>query len=154
MTGEYWRNRVTAAAVESHIFIPIVTKEYFKSTVCLDELNTFREKAPPNELRNTVMPLVLAGHRLLEPESSQEEIRFIESLHHQDLGKARLQGYNLPPWDNLVWRLVQDIQAWHFGYSARQNARQNVDQLEAQVKSGRVLSALRMNRPASGLSDA
>ena len=117
--GEAWRQRLATTVSTSYIFIPVVTTQYFQSSVCMEELQTFRDNTPPDELQAAVLPVVLAGHRLIKPDAAQEEIRFIESLHCRDLGEAYREGYESATWRNLIKQVVDDVITWHEGYGAR-----------------------------------
>jgi hypothetical protein len=117
--GEDWRERLQRSLADALVFIPVVSSRYFASGVCMEEFNTFRAKTVPDEVPSAIIPLVLAGHRLLRPDAEQEEMRFIESLNWRDLQRPYRAGYESALWRDLVHEVVHDVLKWHEEFGAR-----------------------------------
>ncbi|MCL1907281.1 MAG: toll/interleukin-1 receptor domain-containing protein [Propionibacteriaceae bacterium] len=126
--GQEWRQRLREAVRDTLLFIPVVTVRYFQSDICMEELNLFRDNTPGDELNSAILPVVLAGHRYLKPDSDQEEIVFIEGLQWRDLRDAYSCGYESPTWRRLIGDVVDDILSWHEKFGDRHNTIQALKQ--------------------------
>jgi hypothetical protein len=79
--GDRWAEKIRQKVHWADVFIPIVTREYFRHEWCLFELNAFLEEKKQEDSPRTVFPVILDGRDEIRNDSPVEEIRLIADFH-------------------------------------------------------------------------
>ncbi|MEV0136094.1 toll/interleukin-1 receptor domain-containing protein [Dactylosporangium sp. NPDC050688] len=107
--GEDWRVSIADAVRGATAFIPLVTMNYFNRAACREELMAFYASAKVLGVTDLILPLILAGGRLIDSSDPREEVRIVERLQHESLEEVWPHGFKSPEWAVSMNRITDKL---------------------------------------------
>lgn len=107
--GEEWEDKIRASIQGAMVFMPIVTRQYFDSPSCREELLRFHDEARRLNVEALLLPIIVMGHGHLTEENPDMAVRIIRQRQCRDLREAWIEGPGSPVWRRTMMSLAGEL---------------------------------------------
>ncbi len=107
--GDNFQATISRAVHEASFFMPIITANYFTSDWCRQEFFSFYSKCQSLGVVELILPIVLAGSRLISESSPDSIARIISTIHYEDWSDLWQLGPASKEWKTEITRMARKI---------------------------------------------
>lgn len=107
--GDDWQEKIREGVSGAMIFMPLLTRRYFESTACREELLAFHNGADELSATELLLPVVMLGRSFIRVDSDDHVVHIVASHQYRNLQEAVLAGPGTAEWRRALLGLANDL---------------------------------------------
>lgn len=107
--GANWQDKIREGVSGAMVFMPLLTRRYFESVACREELLAFYNGADELAATDLLLPVVILGKSFIQVDSDDHVVHVVASHQYRDLQDAVLAGPGTTEWRRALLSLANDL---------------------------------------------
>ncbi|MER5673352.1 toll/interleukin-1 receptor domain-containing protein [Pseudonocardia alni] len=107
--GDDWQEEIREGVSGAMVFMPLLTRRYFESVACREELLAFYNGADELAATDLLLPVVILGKSFIRIDSDDFVVHVVASRQYRDLQNAVIAGPGTAEWRRALIDLANDL---------------------------------------------